>query len=172
MITIEIWEIHPSLVHFPIALFLSAVVLDLYAWARGQLPSAQVATGLLIAGVLMGLLTGLAGFLAFYTVPSTHTEQAHDLVVWHLGLALAAVVLFAVAAFVRWRAWQIPPAAWTRVVELVAAGLLVAAGYLGGHIVYHGGMGIDPDILSSQLKEDHHHHESSDQHPDQGEHSH
>jgi hypothetical protein len=37
------------------------------------------------------------------------------------------------------------------VVSFVAVGLLVAAGYLGGHIVYHGAMGVEPDLLSPQL---------------------
>jgi len=28
----NIWELHPAFVHFPIALLLSGVVLDLYGW--------------------------------------------------------------------------------------------------------------------------------------------
>src|SRR5262249_41830512 len=99
----EPWEIHPSLVHFPIALLLGGVALDLYARARGSVTAGQVATGLYIAGVLLGLVTGLAGFLAFFTVPAAHTEQAHDRVIWHLSFALASVVLFAGVAWLRWR---------------------------------------------------------------------
>ena len=41
---------------------------------RGSLSAGHVATGLYLAGVLMGLVSGLAGVLAFYTVPSAHTE--------------------------------------------------------------------------------------------------
>ena len=158
----EIWEIYPALVHFPIALLLAGVILDLYARARGSVTAGQVATGLFIAGVLFGLVTGLAGFVAFFTVPAAHTETAHDRVLWHLGLALASVLLFAGVSWVRWRGWRQLPSAGSLVVSLVAAGLRGVAGYLGGQIVYHGGMGIEPDILSPRLR--HHHHESGEQH--------
>src|SRR5262245_66037799 len=147
----ELWEIHPSLVHFPIALLIAGLCVDLYAWSRRSLSAGHVATGLYIAGVLMGLVTGLAGLLAFYTVPSSHTEQAHDEVIWHLGLALASVVLFAGVAWMRWRGWRELPSTGSVVLSVVAVGLLVAAGYLGGHIVYHGAMGVEPNLLSPSL---------------------
>ena len=151
----ELWEIHPSLVHFPIALLIAGLCTDLYARARRSPSAGHVATGLYVAGVATGLVTGLAGVLAFYTVPSAHTEQAHDQVVWHLGLALASVVLFAGVAWVRWRGWSELPSIGSLVVSLVAVGLLTAAGYLGGHIVYHGAMGIEPDLLSPRLTQHH-----------------
>jgi uncharacterized membrane protein len=153
----ELWEIHPALVHFPIALLLSAVCLDLYARVRQRVVAGQVATGLFIAGVLSGLVAGLAGLVAFFTVPAAHTELAHDRVIWHLSFALASVVLFAVVAWLRWRGWRELPSVGTLAVAVVAAVLLGVAGYLGGHIVYHGGMGIDPAILAPELKEHHHH---------------
>jgi uncharacterized membrane protein len=152
---VELWEIHPSLVHFPIGLLVAALCTDLYARARHSPSAGHVGTGLYVAGVASGLVTGLAGALAFYTVPSAHTEQAHDQVIWHLGLALASVVLFAGVAWIRWRGWNELPSVGSLVVSLVAVGLLVAAGYLGGHIVYHGAMGIEPDLLSPRLTQHH-----------------
>src|SRR5262245_20848989 len=151
----ELWEIHPSLVHFPIALLIAGLCVDLYAWSRGSLSAGHVATGLYVAGVLMGLVTGLAGLLAFYTVPSTHTEQAHNEVIWHLGLALASVLLFAGVAWMHWRGWRELPSAGSVALSVVAVGLLAAAGYLGGHIVYHGAMGVEPNLVSAQLQKDH-----------------
>ncbi len=152
----ELWEIHPSLVHFPIALLIAGLCTDFYARARRNVNAGHVGTGLYIAGVVAGLVTGLAGLLAFYTVPSAHTEQAHDQVIWHLGLALTSVVLFALVAWVRWRGWRELPSGGSLVVGLVAVCLLIAAGYLGGHIVYHGAMGVEPDLLSSRLTKHHH----------------
>jgi uncharacterized membrane protein len=129
----EPWEIHPALVHFPIAPLIAGLCVDLNARARCILSAGHVATGLYVAGVVMGLITGLAGLLAFYTVPSTHTERAHNQVIWHLGLALASVVLFAGVAWMRWRGWRELPSVGSLVVSVLATGLLAAAGYLGGH---------------------------------------
>jgi uncharacterized membrane protein len=149
-----LWEIHPALVHFPIALFLAGVLLDLYAWRREDL--SRVSTGLMLAGVATGALAALAGILAFYTVPSSHTEEAHRLVLWHIGLAVAMFVLFTAVAVVRWRLQPALPTISIRILGFVAAFLLLGAGALGGRIVYHGGMGINPEIVASRLREHSH----------------
>ena len=59
----ELWEIHPSLVHFPIALLVAGLCTDLYARAHRSLSAEHVAAGLYIAGVATGLVAGLAGLL-------------------------------------------------------------------------------------------------------------
>jgi uncharacterized membrane protein len=61
------WEVHPSVVHFPIALLQGGVALALYACWRRREPLARAATGLLVAA--------LAGLLAFFPVPA-HAELA------------------------------------------------------------------------------------------------
>ena len=100
----EPWELHPTLVHFPIAFFLGAIALDLYAWYRADPERARVATGLLWAGVATAALTALAGVLAMFTGPASHTEESGDLVWWHIGAAVTQFLLFTLVAFVRWRA--------------------------------------------------------------------
>src|SRR5262249_435404 len=133
--SVEFWEYHPALVHFPIALLLAAVLFDLYAWRRGDPASARIATGLLLAGVATGALAAAAGALAFYTGPASHTEESGELIWWHIGAAVIQFVLSAVVAVVRWRLQPAPPPVWTRVVGWIAAVVLVVAGYEGGYIV-------------------------------------
>lgn len=151
---IEPWEFHPALTHFPIAFLLGGVALDLYAWSRGSLTLLPTVRGLLIAGVLTGVVAALAGFLALFTVPA-HTEEAHRLMYWHLGVQSAALVVFA------WSAWAMrrgPVAGpFARGASWAAAALLLVGSGLGGYIVYHGGAGVEPALLSHELREDHDH---------------
>lgn len=142
------WEFHPATVHFPIAFLLGAVVLDLYAWRRGRVALARAATWLIAAGTIFGLLAAATGLLAFFTVRA-HTQQAHGQMYWHLGLNVAAIVLFAALFFLRRR----PEGLGTgvRVAGILAAALVAGGGFLGGQIVYRGGAGIDPAILIPEI---------------------
>lgn len=154
----EPWEIHPALNHLPIAFLLGGVALDLYDWSRGRPGAARVATGLLVAGVLTGLLTALAGLLAFFTVPA-HTAEAHRLMYWHLGVQAAALVLFAGPAWARSRDRAVPPGPGGRLLICLAAVVLLIGSAIGGYIVYHGGAGVEPELLAPAVRESHSAHE-------------
>jgi ABC-type nickel/cobalt efflux system permease component RcnA len=106
-----------------------------------------------------------SGFLAFYTLPPTHTEEAHTIMYWHLWLQVAAIAVFAAVVLARWRLRKRASAAALRITGLVAAGLLVVGSYLGGHLVYRGATGIDPSLLSPALREGHHHDGEGHEHP-------
>ncbi|MBX9624689.1 MAG: DUF2231 domain-containing protein [Gemmataceae bacterium] len=150
------WEGHPPTVHFPIAFLLGAVALDLYAWGRGRGDLARVATGLMAAGVVAGVVAAAAGTVAFFTVPA-HTEEAHRLMYWHLGLMAGVVALFAGVFFARHRRTAGPPGAGVRAVGLLGAVLLLVGAYVGGSLVYRGGAGVDPAILAPEVRHGHNH---------------
>ena len=134
------WEFHPMLVHFPIGLLLTAVALDLVGLIRPREILGRTAAGLYIGGVATGLLAGAAGILAWFTAP--HSDEAHELMYWHPGVALASMAVFAVVAIRRWkgRAQPARPGLWK--LGILGAVLLLVAGALGGHLVYHDGTGI------------------------------
>jgi uncharacterized membrane protein len=150
------WELHPALVHFPIAFLLGGVLLDLFAWWRQRPELARIATGLLLAGTLTGVVAALSGLLAFFTVPA-HTEEAHTLMYWHLGLAVLTLVVFCWVSAMRCFNWRSTPTRSVRISGFFSALLLVAASALGGWIVYHGGAGIDPQLLSPEIRAGHSH---------------
>jgi len=158
---IEIWELHPALTHLPIAFLLGGVVLDLYVWRRGRPDLGPFVTGLLIAGVVSGIISALAGVVAFFTVPA-HTEEAHALMFWHMAIQATALLVFACPAIERWRKGSIMPSLAGRLAGIVGALLLIVGSGIGGYIVYHGGAGVAPELLASSLRQ-HRHGESRQQ---------
>src|SRR6266545_2423127 len=151
------WELHPALVHFPIAFLLGGLLVDLAARFRPRESLTRVASGLLITGVLSGIAAAFAGTLSYFTVPA-HTEAAHEQMNMHLALASAALVLFALVAFARWRRRTQPASTLALSTGLAGAALLVGAAFLGGKVVYQGGAGVDPQILAPAVVQGHHHH--------------
>jgi uncharacterized membrane protein len=162
------WEIHPILIHFPIAFVLGGVLLSAYAWRRGRLDLERTALVLLVTGIGTGLLAGAAGFLAFFTVPESHTELAHRLMYWHLGFMLGSLLIFITLAWVRWRHRAELPGVGSQLLMWLTTAIFIVGAALGGHIVYHGGAGIEPDLMRPGLHEEHHPAHGAEQHP--GEH--
>jgi len=162
---IEPWEIHPALNHLPIAFLLAGVALDLYGWWCGQPGAHFAATRLLVGGVITGVLAALAGVLAFFTVPG-HTDEAHQLMYLHAGIQAAAMILFAWLAWTRWWNWAAPPTVSARIVACLAATVLLIGSGAGGYLVYHGGVGVDPEILAPELRHGHSHGIGSDDTPE------
>ena len=155
------WELHPALVHFPIALLLSGVILDLYGWRKKREDLSRVAFGLLVAGGLTGLLTIITGVLAYYTVPA-HTEAAHERMTWHLWIQCGAIAVFGLMCLLRWKRRKSLVAPSALLLSVSAAVLLIIGSYLGAWIVYRGGAGVNPAILSNEVREGHHHHHGGD----------
>nr|UXE45570.1 hypothetical protein Hi04_10k_c4998_00013 [uncultured bacterium] len=145
----NLWEIHPAVIHFPIAFLIGGVVLDLFGHRKESL--VRAATYLILAGIAAAVVAIATGFLAFYTVPKNHTQHAHDWIMYHLYANLTAAVLFVIVGIARWRR----PAAVSpivRVLGMVAVLVLSVGAYIGGDVVYHGGMGIDEAILKPGLR--------------------
>jgi predicted CXXCH cytochrome family protein len=134
------WEIHPALVHFPVALLLSAALLEVYATWKRRENVARVAVGVLLGGVAAGWAASLAGWLAWATAPRVY--EINPLMRIHPLTALAAMGAFTLLAVLRWRS-RSTVASMPKVLSIVAASLLITgAAYTGGHLVYRGATGI------------------------------
>jgi uncharacterized membrane protein len=166
------WEIHPALIHFPIAFLLGGLLVDLIARIRPRESLTRIASGLLVAGVISGILAAAAGAISYYTVPA-HTEAAHEQMDAHLVLASLALGLFGLVAIARWRRRTQPASLVALSGGLMGSALLISAALLGGKTVYQGGAGVDPQILAPAIVQGHHHHhDGADDGDDDHDHAH
>ncbi len=171
---VQLTEIHPILVHFPIALLVVGVTLDLAAALLRRRQIADVATWFLLFG-----LVGAAGALLSGQLieDSVDPKSAADILRIHQVLAYATSATFTalVAARLVWLAPRIfaalaPVSGAVKGVEqrtrevlpfvfaptpnalivaylaisVVGIILLTLTGYYGGSMVYHHGVGVQP----------------------------
>lgn len=137
----NLWEIHPAFVHFPLAFLLASTVVDIAALRSRRANWARVAEGLLVAGIISAVPVAAGGVLAYFTVPP-HSEDADDRILLHAFFAVAAVVSYTTVLFLRWKKRRELVTRGQLVASLLGAVLLTFAGALGGYIVYHDGVGV------------------------------
>lgn len=131
--------IHPAIVHFPIALLLSATIADL-AWVAGLTGDVHVGAVMMAGGLAAALVAMGAGLVDF-----TRLEQH---VVPHAMQHMSAVGLawlgYAVALYLRRDALAGATmlSTPTIVASFVSALLLALGGWLGGRLVYSFGAGV------------------------------
>ena len=133
-------EVHPSIVHFPIALLPVALGSD----ALGALVKSEALLGagrrLMPVAAISAVVAAGTGLVAQEEVKAE--RRAHDLLVTHRNLNVVLVGLVTTLAVVRSKAAR--PS-----VGYLAAGMLGLAGmtyraYLGGTMVYGHGLGVEP----------------------------
>ena len=140
-------NIHPLLVHFPIALLVTAVVADVVALvARGHLLLRHLATGLYVAGTVMLVASYFTGQSAAETVRMP--GMAHAVLNEHWTWALRTTVYFGGVALGRLcliptpRVWRGRLSQALVVAGVLGLGLLVQTAELGGLMVYTHGVGV------------------------------
>ncbi len=134
---------HPAVVHFPVALLIIAVAIDVTAIITRHPSWHSPAWRLLVAGTLGALaavITGNASAAAY-----RHVEGTADLVQQHEDLATLCLLVFVVACIgrlpialgrsPRWLPYWIA-------LSLVGIGLLIYTSDLGGELVFVHGVGV------------------------------
>jgi uncharacterized membrane protein len=131
--------LHPAVVHFPIALLLSATAADL-AWVTGLTADAHLAAILLAGGLSMGLVAMGAGLLDFSRVEEAVVPHALQ----HMAAVGTAWVGYAIALYLRRGALagSADPGSVSIALSFVSALVLALGGWLGGRLVYTFGVGV------------------------------
>ncbi len=156
-------NIHPLIVHFPIALIIVVFILDLLGALSRQKSIVSAANILSIFAALGAVAAVVTGLIAEESV--WHTDEAHELIELHetigftvLGAALVSLIFRPAIKKKKSKNSLL----WVAVIISLAAAVLVGyEGYLGGEIVFRHGTGIKKaqietaraDSLSTLLEE-------------------
>ena len=133
--------IHAMLVPFPVTCFIGAFVTDLIYSRTYNLQWQYFSIWLLTAGLIMGGLAALFGFVDYFGDRRVRRVRPAN---WHMALNLLAWLLSLINAFVHSRD------GWTAVVPegLILSGLVVlllgVSGWLGQSLVYRHRVGVEP----------------------------
>ena len=144
--------LHPAVVHFPIALLMTAVFFELAGlWGRRDL-FRQFGFWLLALGLVAGVVSAGVGFWVHEAVEKSGVpEEAVDR---HESLAVATLITFAVLmGYRRWARdrWTVRHQSLYSVLALAGAILLALTGYFGGDLVYQYGAGVQKTAPGSSV---------------------
>lgn len=135
-------NLHPLIVHFPIALLMTSVALDWthHLWPRFNLERGALITHLL--GWVASLFTVATGLLAARSL--SVEGPAVSALASHRALGLAVVVVFGLLGVCRLR--NPNPSPRLRIVhflvQIAGLALVAASGYMGGELVFTYGLGV------------------------------
>jgi uncharacterized membrane protein len=151
----EIANIHPLLVHFPIAFLTFFVIIDLLGTVVQKNVWRVFASSMLYIGMLTTVVTVWAGLRASETVP--HGHEVHDVMTLHQNFGIAILVLGLIMSALRLRH---SPKGWGihSFFSILLLTLLIMGADLGGQMVYKYGVAVQAVMVSPN---DHHHHDDS-----------
>lgn len=154
-------NIHPMLVHFPIAFLISFVLVDLLASFAKKPQWREFAAGLLYCGTVMAVFTVIAGFIAASSV--AHGDDVHDIMERHEFLGVTVLSLATALSI-----WRLKCGSQIQgemnvlylTLSLLLAGCLAFGADLGGLMVYKYGVAVQavPESVSDSHTDHQHSH--------------
>ena len=137
--------LHPMLVPFPIGLWVFSFACDLiYAFGTQNPVWKIVALYTMVGGLIGALAAAVPGLIDLLSLPAGPRSTA----VVHMSVNLVVVALFAVNIWMRVQSPDMGAASNAPVwLSVLAIGLLLVSGWLGGKMVYEKGVAVDTESL-------------------------
>jgi uncharacterized membrane protein len=136
----KLQELHPSLVHFPIALLPVAIGADLLARVTGSRRLSTVGKALMPVAAASAAIAAAAGLVAQQEVNAE--GEAGALLVTHRNMNLSLTAVTAIMA--GWRMGEEEAGTGYLALGLAGLGALSYSAYLGSKMVYEHGVGVKP----------------------------
>ena len=145
-------NVHPLIVHFPIALLITGVLSDVFGFLRMRPFFQDVGLFLIGLGVLGAIAAGVSGDQAAEAL--SHISELTPFVEQHEDFATGTIWMFILLLL--WRLYlkirgRFTPLIRTAyvILSLTAGGLLSVTSYLGGVLVFEHGAGVKPAVERS-----------------------
>ena len=129
------------LVAFPLGLLALVPVWDVLAWSKAVPEAATVAYWSQLAGLVAGLLAAMIGVVDLVHLSSQPKVLQSGL--RHVSFAVFGICILGVAFAMRTRVGV--PSVAVMALDFVGAASLLAAGWFGGHLVFHHRVGVAPE---------------------------
>ena len=137
---VRLQEVHPSIVHYPLALLPAAVAADLLGRVTGSETLRGIGRVLMPVAAASAAVSAVTGLVAQEEVAAEGVAQ--DLLVTHRNLNISLVTLS--TALAAWRLRSERPSAGYLALALAGLGAMSYSAYLGGKMVYEHGVGVKP----------------------------
>ncbi len=152
IISDTITDIHPIIVHFPIALLIVSAALSIWVRVRGSDSMNQASWVLLLIGTVGAIaasITGIIGHEAYEGTPVHNVIDTHQN--WSFATTALFIALVVWRSISRWRGSDAGRSIIYLAVILVGTGFLTMSGMTGGDLVFDYGInvrGINPLLES------------------------
>lgn len=148
-------DLHPLIIHFPIALLIVGVVCDVIGILGQRVFFQKMGYTLFALGAIASIPAALTGDQAAHV--AQHIPNITADLDWHdtLGTAtaLSAVIITLIRTHLTFKKQFVGPVQYAYLILAIVTAILVSAsGYTGGRLVYDHGAGTHPIIKTLDIK--------------------
>jgi uncharacterized membrane protein len=139
--TIAGHPIHPMLIPFPLALWVTSFAVDVLFYFLRHPTLLVIAKFLIAAGCIGAVAAAIAGIIDWLAIKNGEVKRVAN---WHARLNVAALVVFAISLFLRMGSYSDLVGRQLTVpflLSLVGVILISISGWLGGELVFRYGIG-------------------------------